>query len=215
MIHFLYILFFVLFAQGLSPDTIESYLRANLIDFDSFEYRVVSQDIGKDENISIDYSRTFLRKNKYGYIPIILKGKLGKRKSLLTVRLKLLKKVAVANHTIRRGETISKDDFVLKTKDVTGLRFPPITTLDGKVNFKARVNIRDGEILTDNMIEKGETIFVGNRVNAIYESGVVVVSFPAEARSSGRIGDLIRVKRNDGIIFKGKVINNKEVKIIE
>ena len=65
------------------------------------------------------------------------------------------------------------------------------------------------------MVEKGKTVFAGNKVTAVYQNGVVQVTFPAIVRISGRVGEIIRVKRNDGIIFKAKVINNKEVEIVE
>ncbi len=214
MINLLYILILLMFPHGLRTDAIKEYLHANLINYDSFEYRLLPTE-SNIKSMSIDESREFVLKNKYGYIPVIIKGKNGERKSLITVRLKLMKKVAVANRLIRRGENISPEDFTIREADVTGLRFPPVISLRDKGNLKSKVNIREGEILTRNMIEQGEIIYAGNKVKAVYSTGAVMVTFDAEARSAGKVGEVIRVKRNDGIIFKGKIINKYEVKIVE
>ncbi len=214
MTYLLSILILLMFPHGLKLDTIEEYLHANLIDFDSFEFRLLPNE-NELKSMKIDESREFILKNKYGYIPVVIKGKNGERKSLITVRLKLMKKVAVANHLIRRGEKISPEDFVFRSADVTNLRSEPVTLINANENLKSKVNIRKGVVLTKNMIEQGEMIFTGNKVKAIYEKGDVVITFDAEARTSGRAGEIIRVKRNDGIIFNGKIINRSEVKIIE
>jgi len=214
MIKLLSILILLMFPHGLRTGAIEEYLKANLINYDSFEYRLLPTEANLNK-MSIDESREFILKNKYGYIPVVVKGKNGERKSLITVRLKLMKKVLVANRLIRRGESISSGDFTFREEDVTGLRFPPLTSFTEDENLKSKINIREGEILTRNMIEKGAAIFAGNKVKAVYASGAVVVTFDAEARSAGRVGEVIRVKRNDGIIFKGKIINKNEVKIVE
>ncbi len=215
MINLLYILIFVLFPRGISEGEIHDYLKANLINYDSFSYRLLQPVEDTKGTVKIDLERNFILKNRYGYIPIVIKEGKGKRKSIIPVRLKLMQKVFVANRTIKRGERLSAEDVKLKIKDVTDLKFKPIKSVDEIVGMQTRINISDGRIITDNMVEKGKTVFAGNKVTAVYQNGVVQVTFPAIVRISGRVGEIIRVKRNDGIIFKAKVINNKEVEIVE
>ena len=65
------------------------------------------------------------------------------------------------------------------------------------------------------MIEKIPDVKRGTRVNAIFQKGIVNISFTGTARTEGKIGDIIKVKRDDNKIFKAKIINPKQVRIIE
>ena len=215
MIISLFILILMLFPRGISDDAIHDYLEANLINYDSFSYRLLQPVQNTKGTIKIDMSRNFILKNRYGYIPIVIEEGKVKRKSLIAVRLKLMQKVLVANRTIKRGERLSAEDVKITIKDVTDLKVKPAKTVNEISGMQARTNIRDGKIVTGNMIEKGKTVFAGNKVTAVYKNGVVQVTFPAVVRIAGKVGDVIRVKRDDGIILKAKVINNKEVEIVE
>jgi flagella basal body P-ring formation protein FlgA len=205
----------MLFPRGISDNAIHDYLEANLINYDSFSYRLLQPVQNTKGTIKIDMSRNFILKNRYGYIPIVIEEGKVKRKSLIAVRLKLMQKVLVANRTIKRGERLSAEDVKITIKDVTDLKVKPAKTVNEISGMQARTNIRDGKIVTGNMIEKGKTVFAGNKVTAVYKNGVVQVTFPAVVRIAGKVGDVIRVKRDDGIILKAKVINNKEVEIVE
>ncbi len=215
MIISLFILILMLFPRGISDNAIHDYLEANLINYDSFSYRLLQPVQNTKGTIKIDMSRNFILKNRYGYIPIVIEEGKVKRKSLIAVRLKLMQKVLVANRTIKRGERLSAEDVKITIKDVTDLKVKPAKTVNEISGMQARTNIRDGKIVTGNMIEKGKTVFAGNKVTAVYKNGVVQVTFPAVVRIAGKVGDVIRVKRDDGIILKAKVINNKEVEIVE
>jgi flagella basal body P-ring formation protein FlgA len=215
MTNLLFILILMLFPRGISEGEIHNYLEANLINYDSFSYRLLQPLQDTKGAIQIDMKRNFILKNRYGYIPVVIEEGKVKRKSIIPVRLKLMQKVLVANRTIKRGERLSAEDVKLTLKDVTDLKFKPINRVDEISGMQARTNIYDGKVLTSNMIEKGKTVFAGNKVTAVYQNGVVEVTFPAVVRIAGRVGDVIRVKRDDGIILKAKVINNKEVEIVE
>jgi flagella basal body P-ring formation protein FlgA len=205
----------MLFPRGISEGEIHDYLEANLINYDSFSYRLLQPLQDPKGTIQIDMKRNFILKNRYGYIPVVIEEGNVKRKSLIPVRLELMQKVFVANRTIKRGERLSAEDVKLTLKDVTDLKFKPIKRVDKISGMQSRTNIYDGKIITGNMLEKGKTVFAGNKVTAVYQNGVVEVTFPAVVRIAGRVGDVIRVKRDDGIILKAKVINNKEVEIVE
>lgn len=200
---------------GANQDAIENYLRANLIDYAKFEYRVINPQIFEGKDYTIDYSRNFLLKNRYGYIPVILKnGKYGER-TFIRVNLKLYKKVLVAERRIRRGEKVTPADFKEEVRDVSTLRGVALTDYSQIADARTRLNIREDAILTADMVEKNDDIFAGEKITAVYVNGSVAVSFPVIARSGGRKGETIRVQRNDGIIFKAKIVNEKEVTILE
>lgn len=209
------LLVILLLFGGINKNVIDNYLRSNLMDYDKFEYRIVNPQILENGNYKIDYSRQFRLKNHYGYIPLIIKKGKYQERTFLTVNLKLFRKAFVSVRKIRRGENVSKADFILKLCDVTNLREKPITDLSLIENSRTIVNIRENSILTNGMIEKKDDVFAGEKITAVYNNGSVLVSFPVVVRSGGKKGETIRVQRKDGIIFKAKVINKNEVAILE
>ncbi len=196
-------------------NVIENYLRANLIDYANFEYRVINARNFEGKDFTIDYDREFTLKNHYGYIPVKLKKGKYEERTFIRVNLKLYKKTLTARRKIKRGEKIGAEDFQLKINDVTNLRGLPVSDFSQIENSRARLNIREGEIITLDMIEKIDDVIPGEKITALFESGSVAVSFPVLARSGGKIGETIRVQRKDGIIFKAKILNKNAVTIIE
>ena len=213
MLNLLLVIAFLL--GGSNGKLIENYLRANLIDYVNFEYRVINPQKFEKANFKIDYSREFLLKKHYGYIPVIVKNGKYKERTFITVNLKLYKKALVAARKIRRGEIVGKEDFQIRICDVTKLREKPVSDVAEIENSRARMNIREGAILTQGMIEKNDDIAPGEKITALYSNKTVAISFPVVARSGGKKGETIRVQRNDGIVFKAKVMNKKLVTILE
>ncbi len=200
---------------GSNQKAIENYLRANLIDYVNFEYRVINPQKFEKANFRIDYSREFTLKNHYGYIPVIVKNGKYEERTFIPVNLKLYKKALVAARKIRRGEIVGKEDFQIRICDVTKLREKPVSGYAELENSRAKMNIREGAILTKGMIEKNDDVFAGEKITALYSNKTVAISFPVVARSGGKKGETIRVQRKDGIVFKAKVMNKKLVTILE
>lgn len=82
-------------------------------------------------------------------------------------------------------------------------------------NLQASVNIGENAILQENMIEKQPDVKAGDKVFAYSTVGSVTVTFPVSIREDGRIGETVRVVRDDKLIFRAVVIDSKNVKIIE
>ncbi len=200
---------------GVNQNAIENYLRANLMDYANFEYRLVNPQKLEGKNYAIDYDREFTLKNRYGYIPVIIKNGKYEERTFVRVKLKLYKRTLVAGRKIKRGELLSRSDFQIRISDVTDLRGRALSDFSQIENSRARLNLREGEIVTADAVEKNDDIYPGEKVTALYRNGTVAVSFPVIARSGGRAGETVRVQREDGIIFKAKVLNKKEVTILE
>ena len=110
---------------------------------------------------------------------------------------------------------MGKEDFQIRICDVTKLHEKPVSDVAEIENSRARMNIREGAILTQGMIEKNDDIAPGEKITALYSNKTVAISFPVIARSGGKKGETIRVQRKDGIVFKAKVMNKKLVTILE
>lgn len=195
---------------------INDYLKAQLSEYQKFEYSIVSPVSVDLDLISVDDSREFKLNGSFAYLPIKQKSDNGTYvNSFLTLRLKLYKEVLVANRSLRKNEILNKSDFSLKSKEVSSLRFSPISSFDMIENYRCRLKISKKSILQDGMIEKIPDIEIGDRVEALFISNSVTIGFTVTSRSEGYVGNIIKVKNDDQKIYKAKVINNTTVKIIE
>ncbi len=217
MLNLFNILLFI--AVGINHNTdsiITKYLSEKLSSYNRFSYELVSPKTIDFSKVKIDESRKFKLNRDYGYLPVKIKTPRGKtNNSVLTVRLKLFKNVLVANRTISKSEYLSKSDFKVLEKEVSKLRDDPYTNLNNITGLRAKTVISSEVVLQNNMIEQIPDILPGDRVDAIYSKGIVIVSFPAVSRSRGVVGDIIKIKRDDNRIFKARILNNNKVKIVE
>ena len=65
------------------------------------------------------------------------------------------------------------------------------------------------------MVEQIPDVKHGDRVTAIFNKGIVNISFDAIARTEGVIGDVIKVKTAENKMYKAEVLNYQTVKVIE
>lgn len=212
------ILFFNI--SGESSSELDSYLNMKLADYKKYEYEIVSlPSIVKsinDDRISISSDREFKINYGYAYIPVEIKGS-GENtmQSVVTIKMNLFNEVFVANKKIRKGDVITASDFSFVEEEVTHLRNATVKNITEFNNHQAAMNIADGAILQDNMIVTQPDIKAGNKIYAFSTVGSVTVSFPAYAREDGRIGETVRIVRDDKLTFKALIVNSQQVKIIE
>jgi flagella basal body P-ring formation protein FlgA len=205
----------LIFAANKNSNNIKVVLKNNLNDVKRFEYKIISPKNVDLSNITIDNAREVKIEKGYAYLPVLFAANRNTKNGIITLKLKLYKDVAVSINDIKRKETISKSDFRIEEKEISTLRDEPIEINKIITQLRAKRNIKHGTIILANMIEKIPDIKRGSRVNAIFQKGIVNVSFSATARTEGKVGDIIKVKRNDNKIFKAEIISSKQVRIIE
>jgi flagella basal body P-ring formation protein FlgA len=195
---------------------IQNYLEKQMLDYNKIEYDIVSPITIDLSSCFIDENREFKTRGNYAYLPIKQKNENGSfSNKLVTLRLKLFKKVYVANRSIERDEYLDANYFMIKEKEVSSLRFEPIEVRIPLNKLRAKFKIDENSILQEGMVDKISDIKVGDRIHALFTNNSVNISFGATARSEGLVGDIIDVKRDDKQIFKARILNNTTVKIIE
>lgn len=195
---------------------ISHYLNNRLRDYNKIDYKIISPKEIDLSACTFDDSRDFRFDKNYAYIPVQFEIANKKYKQgLITLKLKLYKNVLVSQRKIRRKELFDTYDFTVVEKEVSTLRFEPLTNVKLLNNLRAKYNISSNSILQKNMVEQVPDIKIGDRLEAIFSKNIVSISFMATARSEGVVGDIIKIKRDDKKIFKAKIISNNTVKIIE
>ncbi|GBD90565.1 flagellar basal body P-ring biosynthesis protein FlgA [bacterium BMS3Abin04] len=219
MLHSVLLILTIIFTGFRGDGKIDNYLKSRLSSYKHFTYEIISfpkgHKFGKNSGYSIAKDKKFRVDGKFGYIPIYLtKNRKGKTLSFISLKLSLFKDVWVSNRNIKTGQEISGSDFNLEEKDVTKIRSFPIEDIGKIQGYKAKRNIRKGTILSEDMLKRIAVVKSGTSLTAIKIAGNVKISFSVYARSSGNVGDVIRVTYNKRV-FKAKVINSNYVQIIE
>lgn len=195
---------------------ITNVLQKKLSNYKRFEYKLVSHKKIDFENILFDSERETRLASGYAYLPIKVRSFSNNYKnSTLTVKVKLYEDVAVANRKLKRAETITSNDFRIEEREVSSLRSKPIKFFKKLKKLRVKRSIKSDAILQDNMFEPIPDIKKGERISAVYQRGIVKISFDVTSRTEGVIGEMIKVKRTDNKLFKAIVVNSKQVKIIE
>lgn len=206
----------IFFGGPLKTD-MENYLKKQFKQYDRFDFEVVSSPSSQPEDkIVIDNERQFRLSGNMAYVPVKLSVKNGRTsQSVVSVRVKLYRKVLVAKHQIRYGTEINASDFDEKLTDVAQLRGSAFCDLLSISGSKAKNTIKEGDILTKESMQPLPILKSGDKVVAIYSNGNVEITMDAITRQEGCEGDIIRIVTLDKRLFRAKVIDASSVQIIE
>lgn len=196
------------FAQNFNAE-VKNYLAEQLKGYDKIEFTILNDS--KLNNYKIDHSRELKIKNGTAYLPVKLIDRNKSTNSILTLQLKLYKQVPVSIREIRRREAIDSDSYTLQSVDVTNLRIAAAGFNSN--SFRAKTNIKAGQIITEDLIEEIPLIQSGSRVTAECIKGSVIISTEAIARQDGKANETIDILTSSNELLKAKVINSQKVLI--
>lgn len=211
----LFILSLLINSNNSFKSDLDNYLKKNLSEYQDYKYEILRLPESY-KKIELLKPNEFNLSGNMIYIPVQVVEKSGRIfRSILSVRLKLYKDVAVAVKKINRKENLVESDFVLKKEDITKIKGTPVYSLRGIDSFRSSITIKPGDIVVKQMIEQIPVVKIGDELNAEYISGNVMVTLDVFARQEGVTGQIITVITKDKKLFKAKVINSKNVIIIE
>jgi len=210
----------ILFLTFLTPDSLDSrlknYVAEKLPDIKRFELQIKTLNFKNDKiaNVLIDESREFKLSGKYAYIPVFIEyGEGRKVQSILTTEIKIYGDVFVATRDIGKGEVIKIIDFILDEKELKYQNVKPLNDFNSE--YKAKVNIKKGDLLTNEKVEFKPFVKIGDRLTAHLIRGSVSITFQAESRSNGLLGDRINIMSYDNKIHTAVIKDKKNVYINE
>ncbi|MDP2301412.1 MAG: flagellar basal body P-ring formation chaperone FlgA [Ignavibacteria bacterium] len=214
MLNLLLILLITLSTPDKLKDKIEEYLDQKLSGYQKYEFEI-SYAPKETDNLVIDDNRDFKISNDVAYIPV--KSVNGKSSSLsfVTVKLKLFDEVFSAKRNINKKMILSEEDIEIKLVDVAKIRGTALTENDKPNTFRTKSLIKKGDVIISELLEKIPVIQNGDLISAQVQHGNVMVSIDAIARQEGCVNDVIRIASKDKKLFKAKVIDSKNVSIIE
>ncbi len=194
---------------------LKSYLENNLNNYDKYEYAIISspQELS---SYKIDFSQPFRMNRNIAYVPLKTKNSSDTFvDKYLVLRLRLFKEVLVANEDVKAREPLSPDEFTKKLADVTTVIGTPLNIDYNLTTVRSKSFIRKGMVLRRENVEPLPEIFSGNYITALVVKGNVIVKVDAQSKQDGAKGDIISIVTQDRKLFKAKVLNKKEVLIVE
>lgn len=212
----LIILSLVFSGRSSFDEDLNNYLKKNLNGkFEEYNYEILQMP-KTYSRIEILHPSDFNINGNMIYIPIkIYQSNTRIIESIISVRLKIFKNVLIAARDIKAGEKLTDKDFVQKRIDVAGMNVSPFTSSSKIAGMQSSEFIKTGEIINSLIIEPIPVVKAGFPVLAKYNNGNVMINFNAISRQDGIIGETITVISSDKKLFKAKVVNSKEVIIIE
>lgn len=211
MILLLVILIFVSASAQNFNFEVEKYLNQKLIGYDKIEYSIIN-DL-KQNNYSINLSRELKVKGNIAYLPVKVFERNKWSNSILTLQLNLYKLVPVASREINRKENIDEKSYTLQSVDVSTIKSRTLDLSELQKSLRAKSLIKQGEIITQDLIEEIPAIQSGSKVIAECIKGSVVISTEAIARQDGKMNEIINVLTSSNELLKAKVINSQKVLI--
>ena len=209
------ILFFIAPSSKDIDLKVQNYLDLKLKNYESFDFEIMNSPENISE-IKIRSDEEFVLSGSVGYIPILAVRKDNtKYNSILSVKIRTYLKVLVAINSIESKTELNPADFEHKLIDVSTLRGEPVEDYLVISSLRSKSFIKAGTVLTQEKTETIPAIFSGDKVLANIKYGNVVVSTDAFARNDGCIGDVISIRTKSNKQFRAKIIDSKNVNIIE
>lgn len=212
MKYFLFILFGIqILAQSFEQDAV-NYFKKQFPEYEKIELQL-QKNSSLNEKMVIDYTRRINLERGTALIPVIKTKNGSGTQSLVSAKVKLLKKILVTLRNIEKKDPLTKNDFEEKLIDVTGLNGNTVQAKFNTDGYRAKTFLRKGEILFEEKIEKTPLVNVGDKIIAEVKKGNVVVTSEVYARQCGSTGDLIEVVSTKNKIIKARIVNAKKVMI--
>ncbi|GBD88101.1 flagellar basal body P-ring biosynthesis protein FlgA [bacterium BMS3Abin03] len=193
---------------------ISKYLNNHFKEYEKFEYEIIRIPSGYSA-IEILNDKEFKINGTMAYIPVKIRRNKHIAQSYISIRLKLYKVVLVTVRDVKRKGELRKADLELSLQNIAGINGRPITTIDKIGLYRSKKNLKQGEIITENDIEKLPVIKVGDRVKGSIVRGNVIIQTDVVSKQEGSVGDIISVHTMENKIFKAKVVDNNNVIIVE
>ncbi len=213
MINLINILLIILFNANDFEVKLKNYLDKKLSNFEKYEIEIVS--IPKNYlEIKIDEEKNFQLSKNYGYIPVIVRGSNNNYKSsVITLKLKLFKKVLVVKKNIQVDECLNEKYLEEKLLDVSQLNGNTFSILENINEFKSKTFLKENSVLLYEHVKKIPLISKGDKIILHAGGNGVDVSIEAISRQDGYSGEIISVQALNKI-YKAKVIDKQNLELV-
>lgn len=135
-------------------------------------------------------------------------------KSIVTIKVKLYKKIAKTINPIRRNDIINSGSLTSEVAEITNLNGTPISLNKDYTEYRIKHNLKAGVVLLEEHLELIPIIQKGEKAILHTGSNGVNVSLEVITRQDGVSGEIITVV-NGNKMYKAKVIDQFNLSLVE
>lgn len=127
-------------------------------------------------------------------------------------RIKTFQTVVVSAVKVGRHETLAPEQLMFSRRETTGLQPKFFTTIESAAGLRARRILREGEIITEAVVEPAPVVTIGSPVDILFKRGALIIKLPGAARADGWAGQVIKIKcLENNRVYDGEVVDAKTV----
>ena len=155
--------------------------------------------IGQDiDSIAVHYGRNSLpRSQTIVRIEAYHNGRVIRRLSY-SLRVRVFAQVFVSNENISSKTPLNPQQFTIAEEEITAVSGDPLLADASLANQQTRRFVRNGAILTTEMIEAIPLVARGDLITLRYDTGTIQVELQARAQQDGGAGEEIWCMGADG-----------------
>ncbi len=170
-------------------------------------------DFQRYELIDIVISDAMLKKNSGSFVAVF---KVGDRNKKLYFAYEMNAKVMVfkAKHNLLNGKILTNDDYESVWESLDAL---PNRVITHEIPHNAMIKngVKEGQILTDFHVDIKKMLSKKSSIKALLKEEGLVIEVQATLLEDGNIGDVVKIKTEQGKMLNAKILSHHEAIILE
>lgn len=201
------------FGSGFEKE-VKTYLDKKLSGYDNYEFEVAHAPRSYTK-IEIEEQEQFKLNKGILLLPVkITYANNNTSKSIVTIKVKLYKKIAKSINSSKKNDNIYPNNFTIDLAEITNLNGTPINLNKDYSGYRIKQNLNAGTVLLEEHLELIPIIQKGEKAILHTGSNGVDVSLEVITRKDGITGEIITVVYGNKM-YKAKVIDQFNLSLVE
>ncbi|WP_333804218.1 flagellar basal body P-ring formation chaperone FlgA [Sulfurospirillum sp.] len=170
-------------------------------------------DFKRYQLVSVTIPETTLKKNSGSFVATF---KVGDKERKLYFAYEMNAKVMVfkAKRNLLNGKILTNDDYESILMSLEGI---PTRAVLSEIpqNAMVKTSIKEGQVLADYHFDVKKTLSKKDSIRALFKDGGLVIEVQATLIEDADIGDVVKIKTEQGKILNAKIVSSKEAVILE
>ena len=170
-------------------------------------------DFGRYKLLSVQIQDSVMIKSRGTFVAIFKIGNKD-RKFYINYDIDASVDVFKAKHNLLNGKILTTDDYEQVS---IGLDSFSSRTIVGEMpsNIVIKNYIKEGQILMENFFEQKQDVSKRESIKAYLKEGALVIEVHATLLEDGNVGDIVKIKTEQGKVLKAKILSPNKVLIVE
>ncbi len=161
----------------------------------------------------ISISDSMLRRNSGSFVGIFQIGN-KERKLYFSYEMNAKATVFKAKRNLLNGKILTIDDYDTTLVSLDALPTRAIVQ-EMPHNLVVKSNIKEGQIFTDYLFDVKRLVYKKESIKALFKEDGLSIEVQATLLEDADLGDIVKIKTEQGKVLSAKIISSKEAVIVE